>query len=222
MKHEKPGSIRERSEVLADALCEDIVEGRLLAGEKLSEAAIATKYDVSRGPVREALRRLAERHLVVFSPNAGARVKRHSLRDMLDLLEVRISLEVAAVELAAQRMAEVEKRELRDLFKNHREIVLGGQRDRYLQSPEDLDFHYRIVKGAGNPVLFKILCEDLYPRLRICRRQHENISGRAAQALDEHRRILGALEEGDAELAGIFMRRHLENARENLTKLLEK
>lgn len=212
---------RERSEVLADALCEEIVEGRLRPGEKLNETDIGSRFNVSRGPVREALRRLSERHLVVFSPNAGARVIRHSLRDMLDLLEVRVSLEVAAVKLAAERMTKEEVFVLRSLFEAHSNAVLTSQQNLYLQSPEDLDFHYVIAKGAGNPVLFKILCEDLYPRLRICRRQHQHISGRGAQALEEHRRILWAIEENDGELAEILMRRHLTAARESLKASLD-
>ncbi len=75
-----------------------------------------------------------------------------------------------------------------------------------MQSPQELDFHYVIAKGSGNPLLFNILCEELYPRLRICRKQHQNISGRGAQALEEHRRILAAIEDSDAEMAGILMR----------------
>lgn len=70
---------QEHSAALASRLGEDIVNGVLKASEKLNEAALAERYNVSRGPVREALRRLAERRLVVFTPNAGARVAAYKL-----------------------------------------------------------------------------------------------------------------------------------------------
>jgi DNA-binding GntR family transcriptional regulator len=86
----------------------------------------------------------------------------------------------------------------------------------YFKSPEDFDFHYAIAKGAKNPVLFKILCEDLYPRLLLCRSQHQYIKGRGTKVLKEHQLILQAIEKGDIELAEIFMKRHLRSARESL------
>ena len=213
---------RERSEVLADQLSEKIIQGKLEAGEKLNEADIALKFNVSRGPVREALRRLSERQLVVFSPNAGAKVKHHALEDMLNLLEVRLSLEVSAVQSAAKRMSTDEKSVLNNLFKRHSREMEANDPDVYALTTEDLDFHYVIAKHSGNPVLFKILCDDLYPRLRICRRQHQYVSGRATQALEEHRRILRAIEECDDELAGILMRRHLTAAKESLKRGMKK
>lgn len=210
---------RERSEVLADELGEAIVGGVLKPGEKLNEAALAARFQVSRGPVREALRRLSERKLVVFSPNAGARVVKYTLADLIDFQEVREPLEVAAAKLSAQRMTAAEKSGLRALLVEHSEAVARHSTGSYLQSPEDLDFHYRIATGSGNPVLIGILCKDLYPQLRICRRQHQRVPGRGGQALEEHRRILTAIEEDDAEMAGLMMSRHIAASRRNLEKL---
>lgn len=214
-------SKRERSEVLADAICEEIIKGHLSPGEKLNEEGIAKRFDVSRGPVREALRRLSERKLVVFSPNAGARVVQHSLKNILNLLEVRESLEASAAKLAAERMTLKQKKALRALFEAHVISVKANRTSSYLQSPEDLDFHYQIAKGSGNPVLFKILCEDFYPHLMIFRRQHQHIAGRGEQALEEHRRILTAIEESESELAELLMHRHITIASESLIALLK-
>ena len=104
--------IQERSEVLANILCEEIIRGQLKPGEKLSETVIASRFKVSRGPVREALRRLSERNLVDFIPNVGARVASTSLADMFHLMEVRESLEVLAAYLAAVKMTAAEKSHL--------------------------------------------------------------------------------------------------------------
>lgn len=211
---------QERSEILANVLCEEIIKGRLKPGEKLSEATIASRFDVSRGPVREALRRLSERDLVVFFPNAGARVVSTSVEDMLHLLEVRVSLEVSAAQYAAEKMTVNEKVRLHDLYQNHISMFSQKEKLSFFQSPEDLDFHYAIAKGAKNPVLFKILCEDLYPRILLCRSQHRHIKGRGEKALKEHQFILAAIENGDTELAGIFMKRHLQSAKTSLKALI--
>ena len=210
--HSSPANTRESSEILADALCEEIIEGSLSPGEKLSEEGIAKRFSVSRGPVREALRRLSERKLVSFIPNVGARVVRHSLTSILDLLEVRESLEATAAKLAAERMTVKEKSALRALLETHFVAVKANKKHSYFQSPADLDFHYLIAKGAANPILFAILCEDFYPHLRIFRRQHQHVAGRGLQALEEHRRIMTAIEESEAELAELLMRRHIATA----------
>ena len=212
---------QERSEVLANVLCEEIIRGQLKPGEKLSETAIASRFKMSRGPVREALRRLSERNLVDFVPNVGARVASTSLSDILHLMEVRGSLEVLAAELAAEKMTAAEKSRLEKLYKNHLSMFSGEKLHPYFQSPEDLDFHYAIAKGSRNPVLFEILCEDLYPKILVCRSQHQYIKGRGTKALEEHQYILAAITEGDSELAGIFMKRHLQSARASLEHLIE-
>ena len=212
---------QERSEVLANILCEEIIRGQLKPGEKLSETAIASRFKVSRGPVREALRRLSERNFVDFIPNVGARVASTSLTDMLHLMEVRESLEALAAELAAEKMTAAEKSRLEKLYTNHLSMFSRERINPYFQSPEDLDFHYAIAKGSGNPVLFKILCEDLYPKLLVCRSQHQYIMGRGAKALEEHKSILAAIGEGDPELASLYMIRHLQSARASLENLIE-
>ena len=207
---------RERSEVLANILCEEIIKGQLKPGEKLSETALASRFNLSRGPVREALRRLSERDFVVFSPNAGARVMSNSITDLLDLLEVRESLEVTAARLAAERMTTEEKVRLHDLYETHASVYSNKRQHSYFQSPDDFDFHYAIAKGVKNPILFKILCEDLYLKLLFCRSQHQYIKGRGNEALQEHRLIMTAIEKGDSELAELYMKRHIRAARRSL------
>lgn len=215
----KMAPLHDRSEVLAEAICEEIVQGKLGPGEKLNEVALATRFDVSRGPVREALKRLAERSLVTFAPNAGARVVSHTLDDIVHLLDVREHLEGAAARLAASRMTADEKADLRRLLDTHALAVAASQDGAYIQHPDDLDFHYVIIKAAKNPILFSILCDELYPHLRIFRRHHRYTAGRGKRALEEHRRILVAIEEGDAELAELLMRKHISAARETLREL---
>ncbi len=210
---------RDRSEVLAELLCEEIVKGRLQPGEKLNEVELASRFEVSRGPIREALKRLAERSLVVFLPNAGARVASYSPTNILHLLEVREPLEAVAAKLAAIRMTPEERVYLRELLDAHVTEVAATPEGSYFQYTEDLDFHYVIIKAARNPILFNILCRELYPQLRLARRAHVAAPGRGKRALEEHRRILVAVEENDPELAELLMRKHIAAARDELRKL---
>ena len=75
------------------------------------------------------------------------------------------------------------------------------------------DFHRRIAKGSGNPILAELLCEQFYPRLRLCRRLHSTVPGRGREAWGEHMRITEAISHRDGELAEILMRRHIRAAR---------
>lgn len=212
------GDQSEHSAAIAFRLGEDIVNGVLKASEKLNETALAERYNVSRGPVREALRRLAERRLVVFTPNAGARVAAYSLEDMINLLTVREALESLAARLAAQNMAPEEKAALRALFEAHAVAVAADPGGSYLQAPEDWDFHYMIAIGAHNPMLTTLLCDELYLVLRLCRTQHKKVTNRGRRALEEHQRILVAIEEGDPELAAMQMQRHITASRKSLVE----
>ena len=145
----------------------------------------------------------------------------NTLTDMLELLEVREPLEVTAAQFAAERMTGEEKDKLHTLYDIHVSTFSKEKKHSYFQSPDDFDFHYAIAKGAGNPILFKILCEDLYPRLLVCRSQHRYIKGRGAKALKEHLSILTAIEKSGPELAGIFMKRHIQAARQSLKSWID-
>ncbi len=202
---------------LADHLLEmlqtAIVEGNLSPGEKLREPDLAARFGTSRGPLRDALRRLEARRLVVTTPNAGARVVSLSFDQLIELYEVREALEGMTCRLAATNMSDSEIADLEALLEEHaNEIELTGGRE-YFRQRGDLDFHFRIAAGCGNALLRDSLCVDHYQLMRLYRRKFSSRHGRPQRALEEHRRILGALQERDGELAEILMRRHIRAAR---------
>src|ERR1700722_10178888 len=90
-----------RRDRIADAIREDIMSGRLKAGERLPEEVIAREHHVSRVPVREALRRLESEGFVTLMQFSGARVSDNSWNDSVELMQVRRGLEVMAARLAA-------------------------------------------------------------------------------------------------------------------------
>ena len=135
----------------------DIVKGFLPSGKKLSESELSTTYGVSRGPLREAIRRLESRGLIVKRPHAGISVVSLSFNELIDIYLVREALEGMACRLAAQHMTDTDIAELRRLLVKHREMITEDEGRSYYQQEGDFDFHYRIITGSGNAKLHQLL-----------------------------------------------------------------
>lgn len=205
---------------LYDELSRAIVAGELAPGEKLSEPVIARRYGASRAPLREAIRRLQERGLVTYVANQGVRVAEPSAAEFLALLDVREATEGMAARLAAENMSDADVEALEQLVAGHRDEIERNPLGAYLQDEPEADFHRRIANGSGNPILADLLCEQFYPRLRLCRRLHSTVPGRGREAWREHVRITEAISHRDGELAEILMRRHIRAARTALQAAL--
>ncbi|EIC22253.1 GntR family transcriptional regulator [Thiorhodovibrio frisius] len=205
------------SDTLADRVFAQIrcaiVEGEIAPGSKLSEPVLADRFAISRGPLREAMRRLEATHLVERRANVGARVVSLSAGQLVELYQVRETLEGLAARLAAETMTDAEIAELQRLLDAHRASVARDHWQAYFQSEGDWDFHYRIVHGSGNRRLIAILCDDLYYLARMYRCQFGMKSERATAALKEHGLIVDAIGERDGELAEWLMRRHIRASR---------
>ncbi len=194
------------SRTLADQvftrLQDDIVLGVLKPGTKLGEAELAARYGVSRGPLREAIRRLESRKLLERIPHVGTRVASLELADLIEIYRVREALEGMAARLAAEQMTAAEVAGLWELLD--------------FQHAGDLDFHYRIIQGSHNRTLIDLLIGEIYHRVRMYRYQFSMTANRPRKALTEHRRIAEAIEARDGEMAELLMRRHISRAREYL------
>lgn len=197
-----------------------IVEGEIPAGSKISEPALAARYGISRGPLREAMRRLESTNLVERRPNLGARVITLSNDELLEIYVIREALEGMAARIAAERMSDAAIADLKDLLERHRREVARTDWQTYFQQEGDLDFHFRIVQGSGNRRLIDILCNDLYHLARMYRCQFGMKSDRAADALKEHELVADAIAERDGELAEWLMRRHIRTSRRAIERRL--
>jgi DNA-binding GntR family transcriptional regulator len=213
--HPEPQS--DETATIADRVYEQlrqaIVEGGIPPGSKISEPEMAARYGISRGPLREAMRRLESTHLVERRPNLGARVITLASEQLLEIYLVREALEGMAARLAAERMSDEAIEELKDLMEQHRRDVAREFWQAYFQKEGDMDFHYRIVQGSGNQRLIGILCDDLYHLARMYRCQFGMGSERARDALKEHELVVDAIADRDGELAEILMRRHIRASR---------
>lgn len=222
-------------ETTAEPLCDDnatiadrvfeqlrlaIVEGEIPSGSKISEPEMAARFGISRGPLREAMRRLESTNLVERRPNVGARVITLSNERLIEVYLIREALEGMAARLAAERMSDDAIEELKDLLEHHRREVARDYWQAYFQREGDMDFHYRIVQGSGNQRLIGILCDDLYHLARMYRCQFGMGGDRARDALKEHALIVDAIAERDGEFAELLMRRHIRASRQNVERRL--
>ncbi|WP_313513598.1 GntR family transcriptional regulator [Pseudomonas sp.] len=195
-----------------------IVKGEIAPGSKISEPELARVYGISRGPLREAIHRLEGQRLLVRVPHVGARVVSLSYAELIELYEIRESLEGMACRLAAERMSQAEIDELRQVLEMHERDEAFQAGLGYYQQEGDFDFHYRIIQGSGNRTLTQMLCGELYQLVRMYRIQFSAIPNRPRQAFTEHHRILDAIADRDGELAELLMRRHIAASKRNVER----
>lgn len=213
-----------KSQTLADDVFEQlrsaIVKGELPPGSKINEPQLANRYGISRGPLREAIRRLEGCKLVEIKPNSGARVVSLNKTQAIEIYEIRESLEGLACRLAASRATAGDCERLRKLLAQHEQQIRDEDWTQYVQKEGDWDFHYQLVELSGNKRLFDLLCGELYHLLRLFRHQTGTAPSRPEQAFREHHAIVDALEAKDGELAELLMRRHIAGARQTLLSTL--
>jgi|TARA_A100001391_G_C5066138_1_gene277215 DNA-binding GntR family transcriptional regulator len=216
MTHALDDNVRTLADRVFARLQDDIVRGVIAPGTKVSETDLASRYGVSRGPLREALRRLESRKLLERVVHVGTRVTSLSFDDLIEIYYVREALEGMAARLAAENMSDEEVRGLTALLGQHEQQQDLREDTAYFQREGDLDFHYRIIQGSHNATLIQMLVGGLYHLVRMYRYQFSTVSNRPQKALNEHRRIVEAIEARDADLAELLMRRHISRARENI------
>jgi len=184
-----------------------IQSGELPPGLVLNESALASEFGVSRGPVREAIRRLQGIQLVSRESYLRARVSELTPKAVIELFQMREALEGYACRLAAERMTEAEIEALASDLESSRTP----------EGPEGvLDFHTRVVEASGNDRIIEALCGDLYHLLRAYRRRSGATGGRRPLAHREHWQILRAIRARDPDLAESLMRSHIAHARQQL------
>lgn len=208
-------------DVVTQRLEAAIISGELAPGSRISELSLAKSLGVSRGPLREAIRRLEGRKLVERTPNIGVRIARLSTKDLMDILAVREALEGKACALAAQHISDEELDALEELLTEHSNQTELRSGKGYYQESQDFDFHFRIARASENERLISMICGDLYHLLRVYRYKSSTLAGRAGQALEEHRSIVAALRKRDPELAEDAMRTHIRNAQQHVRIAIE-
>lgn len=191
-----------------DALREAIVRGDIAPEARLVEAEISTNFKMSRGAVRTALIRLEEEGLVVREPHRGARVRKVSDDEAVEILQARAVLEGLAVRLTAERIDDAGATRLRALLERHRELLEGG--DLLGASDANADLHAALLELSGHGTARRLIRALNSQTVRY---QYRTIliPGRPAASVAEHTAIVEAVVAGRADEAEAAMRSHLFN-----------
>ncbi len=202
---------RTLAEELRLQLADDIVRGALEPGSSLDESEIARRFNVSRTPVREALRQLVASGLVNSRAHRSAVVARPTVEQLNSMFEAMAELEALCAGLAAERMPVIQRRELEALHERLRILSYDGNPQLFHEVNEA--FHNAIYAGSQNGYVADMA---LATRVRVQpfrRAQFRNL-GRLAKSYVEHDRVVVAIMRGDKSGAANAMRDHIETVRE--------
>ena len=186
----------------------EILSGKYPIGAVLTETKLAGDLGVSRTPIREALQRLEQEHLIETGTK-GILIIGVSRKDLEDIFAVRLRVEGLAVRAAAERMSEAALEELREALELQEFYV--PRKDPEHVRGMDSRFHQLIYRGCGSTVLADVLL-PLHRKVQKYRRVSVEDSGRAAESAAEHRRIYEAIAAHDPDGAERAMLTHIENA----------
>jgi DNA-binding GntR family transcriptional regulator len=179
-------------------LRDEIISGRLSPGTELHEVALAGSLGVSRGPIREALGRLATEGLVTTRPRRGAVVRALSSDEFIEAYQVREALEMMAVRLAVPKLTAEDLADMERLIEEMASRADAGEVQGFFEA--NTEFHQRFFQVADNRML-----AELYRQLRgqIDRHRFRSLElrGDLRRSIDEHRAILWAARTGDVERA---------------------
>ncbi|HBI93820.1 MAG TPA: GntR family transcriptional regulator [Terrisporobacter glycolicus] len=196
-------------DVVFENLRTAILEGNLKAGKRLMEVQLAEQLGVSRTPIREAIRKLELEGLVVMLPRKGAYVANMSFKDLIDVLEIRASLEGLAASLASERLRDEDIVELERVAKEFEKSVRETDIDEVLK--KDVEFHEKIFLMANNKKLYHLIT-SLWEQVHRFRVTYVSNYEASLSLVDEHNRILEAIKSGDSELAKKYATEHIELA----------
>jgi DNA-binding GntR family transcriptional regulator len=197
---------RSNAQRLRDSLEEDIINGRRVPGERLDSEALGREFSVSRTPVREAIQQLVASGLVTVSPKKGTFVARIGIDQLIEMFEVMAELEGMCGRLAARRISEEELAALREALARCEAAAEAGDTDEYYYENET--FHDCIYAASHNGFLAQE-ARQLKQRLKPYRRLQLQVRQRMGGSLAEHRKIVAAIEHGEAELAEQTLREHV-------------
>jgi DNA-binding GntR family transcriptional regulator len=198
-----------------EALREAIVRGDIAPDARLVEADISASFEMSRGAVRTALIRLEQEGLVVREPHRGARVRKVSDEEAVEILQARAVLEGLAVRQAAERITAAGAERLNACVTRQRELLEAG--DLLGASDANADLHATLLELSGHGTALRLIRALNSQTVRY---QYRTIliPGRPAASVSEHKAIVDAVVAGRAEEAEAAMRNHLFNVAQSVQR----
>lgn len=203
---------------LADQVFEhleiDILSGKYQKGESLTESKLSAELGVSRTPIREALRRLEQEHLIEEAPK-GVVVVGISEKDLEDIFTVRLKLEGPVAAMAALNYTDEQLAVIREALEFQEFYLNKNDPDRIKSM--DSRFHETIYKMSGSTVLYDVL-EPLHKKILKYRKASVSNTSRAEASVAEHRAIYEALAVRDSQKVERLVTEHLNNAYHHICK----
>ncbi|MBQ1279408.1 MAG: GntR family transcriptional regulator [Clostridia bacterium] len=204
--------IEHKTVSLADQVFEhletDILSGKYQRGEILTESKLSAELGVSRTPIREALRRLEQEHLIEEAPK-GSVVVGISEKDLGDIFMIRMKLEGQAAAMAAQNRTDEQLESLREAVEFQEFYLEKHDADRIKSM--DSRFHEMVFKMSGSAVFYDVLL-PLHKKILKYRRASVSNTSRAEASVAEHRAIYEAIAASNSVLAEKLIIEHLDNA----------
>ncbi len=192
---------------------EDILAGNYAEKEELREAAISKELGVSRTPVREALRQLELEGLVTIVPNKGAHVNGISAKDVRDIYTIRSYLEGLCARWACEHITEEQLEGLEEIVCISEFRISKGHREQMAEM--DSRFHVLLYASCGSKILEHVLT-DYHQYVERVRRNTLSSLERATEAVQEHKSILNALRNKDADTAEKLANEHIYKSMKNI------
>jgi DNA-binding GntR family transcriptional regulator len=209
----RDGTFSRRTEAV---LRDMILDGKIRSGERLNEVALAGALGISRGPLREAVQRLAGEGLLTVVSHRGAFVRTFERREVEELYDLRFALEMHVVRLVCERASDEQVVELNQMLDMTAEQLSSNSDAAY---PADRDLHLQLIKLADHPTIANATVA-VQRQISLARSMSAKGPARARQALDEHRAVAAAIAERDGDKAASLMRLHLEQARSSALSAL--
>jgi DNA-binding GntR family transcriptional regulator len=207
---------RTLAEQIAERLREEVLTGRLAAGERVSQEALAERYAVSRVPVRDALRILHGEGLVSADPRFGTTIAPLTTHDLDELYEMRVALEPATSRLATPHLRPQDFEEMR----SHLDVMRTSE----LSSPPWFDAHaafHRTLNERSGRARMCALVDRLRAQTERYVRVYHELEWPSEELIDDHARVLAAAEGGDPEVVADVVRDHLQVVRRRIFQHLE-
>ncbi|WP_199229028.1 GntR family transcriptional regulator [Sporanaerobacter acetigenes] len=212
LKPVKIDDLRPIREIVFMELKKAIFDGRIKEGEHLVENMIAEKMNVSRTPVREALRQLEAEGLVINIPRRGAIVKGITMKDAEEIYDLREVLEGLMVRLACQNRTEEDISRLNQILVLMEKAVQEKKYNKYLELHKD--YNDIILSSSKNKKL-QLMMENIYEYLTSLRSVSLYSQDRRVLAIEEHRQIVNAIDKRNEVEAEKLARSHVKKAKKS-------
>ena len=203
---------------IAEQIKQLIYAGEFKPGARLNEASLALRMGTSRGPIREAIRILAGTGLVTAVMNRGVFVRQVSIREMLEIYDLRALVFGFAAERAVEHVTDEDRRKFEALLDAMDRACAAEDHDLYYNL--NLEFH-ALVLALAHSQRAQRLYDDYVKELHLFRRQNFNKPGNMRRSNIEHRRVYEAISKGSKSKARTQAELHIQAGRQRLLAMMD-